>query len=98
MHIHRDKYMAKTVCTLPPPALTPQKTNSKQSTTPRTNAVLNSESDQTLHKELRCLQGETNIKTTCFMVCSFTVVSDQDFRNQHSQYSHEHEIRQKNSC
>lgn len=47
---------------------------------------------------LRCLGEETNIKTTCFIVCIFAAVSDQDFGNQHSQYSHEHEIRQKNSC
>lgn len=38
---------------------------------------------------------QTNIKPTCFIVCLFAAVSDQDFRNQHLQYSCNHKIRQK---
>lgn len=39
--------------------------------------------------------GNSNIKPTCFIVCLFAAVSDQDFKNQHLQYSCEDKIRQK---
>lgn len=43
-------------------------------------------------------RGRPILKPPVSLSAFFAAESDQDFRNQHSKYSEEHDIRQKNSC